>query len=77
MNNLASMYMEIGRLDDARRYAAQAVEVEPNYLKGHLTLGFVYMRLGEMDLSEKEFKRALEINPDNQIAEEYLEKIQR
>ena len=75
MNNLAVMYMETKRLEDARDMSRHSVEVDPNYANGHLTLGAVYANMGDLDHAESEFARALEIDPENHSARDNLDKV--
>ena len=62
MNNLAVLFAKRGDLDQARGFAEKAVKIEPNYTRGHLTLGSIY---GNMNLSTRRTRvhKVLEIDP--------------
>jgi len=75
MNNLAILYLETGRLDEAAEYGNMVVRTEPNYANGHLTLGSIYATAGDLDRAEKEFTKALELDPASRSAKANIEKV--
>jgi Flp pilus assembly protein TadD len=75
MNNLAILYLETGRLDEAAEYGNMAVRTEPNYANGHLTLGSIYATAGDLDRAETEFAKALELDPASGAAKANIEKL--
>ena len=54
-----------------------AVEVEPNYTNGRLTLGSVYATAGRFDEAEREFLRVIELDPENGRARANLRRVRQ
>ncbi|MBP2680216.1 MAG: Type phosphodiesterase / nucleotide pyrophosphatase [Candidatus Krumholzibacteriota bacterium] len=75
MNNLAILFLETGKLEDAARFGEMAVQTEPNYANGHLTLGSVYATAGNLDRAEREFMKVLELDPASGPAKGNLERV--
>ncbi len=75
MNNLAVMLIETGRIEDGVRLAQQAVQIEPAYANGHVTLGSAYAMTRRFDEAEHEFREALRLEPDNQAAATNLQRL--
>ena len=62
---LFNLYLELGRLEDARRIAQLLIERAPDSLRGHLALGHVHELESRFDEAETAYRRALEIAPTN------------
>jgi tetratricopeptide (TPR) repeat protein len=75
MNNLAVTYIKSGRLEEAQKIAERAVEIEPGYVNGRITLGSIYAMTRRYEDAEREFLKALEIDPNAPGADENLNKV--
>jgi len=42
-DNLAKMYYGMGNFEEAKFFALKAIEVNPNFITGHLTLAWIYL----------------------------------
>ena len=56
------------RIENAKREALQALEIDPHLPEGHRSLGRCYMFVGETGRAEECFRKAVEINPKYAIA---------
>lgn len=73
LNNLAWLYLNDGKsLEDARKYAEKALEIEPDTPEYMDTLGMVLLKEGNKLRAIKMFKQALEIKPDSIEFREHL-----
>jgi tetratricopeptide (TPR) repeat protein len=61
---LGGLYIEAGKLDQAKRVFDQMIENFPGTYVGHFYLGKIYVKQGKLKEAEKEFKRTLEIEPE-------------
>lgn len=64
-NNLAVLNLKAQRLDEALRFARQAVAVAPDFVPGQVNLGIIFTLQGDTDSAQVAFNRALELDPDN------------
>jgi tetratricopeptide (TPR) repeat protein len=71
-NNLAWMYAEEGRLDDALRLARIAKDELRRRPEGEDTLGWVQLRKGAVGDAIASFSRAVERNPNNPVYHYHL-----
>jgi tetratricopeptide (TPR) repeat protein len=71
-NNLAWLYAEDGRLDEAVRLAGVAGEVLRDRPEPQDTLGWAYYRKGLPVLALTAFEQALELAPDNPVYHYHL-----
>jgi tetratricopeptide (TPR) repeat protein len=62
-SNLASAYAAIGDLENARRHALQALQLDPNSASQYFSLGRLYMDLGRVTEARDCFAEALRLNP--------------
>ncbi len=69
----AMAHIEAGREDDARRLLAQVVQANPKDEDAWLALALV---VPEMDQAIDCLTRVLALNPDNEEAQQYLERAQ-
>jgi Flp pilus assembly protein TadD len=75
MSNLAVTMMNMGKTDDALRFAKQAVDTEPAYVNGHVTYGAMLAMTKHYDEAEKQFNEALRLEPNNASARTNLERL--
>jgi putative PEP-CTERM system TPR-repeat lipoprotein len=71
-NNLAWMYAEDGRLDDALRLARVATDELRRRPEGEDTLGWILLRKGFVGEAIASFSRAVERNPNNPVYHYHL-----
>jgi Flp pilus assembly protein TadD len=62
---LGKAYFSLNRLDDARREAEQAVNLEPGDGPSHYLLGRIYQRLGKTELAAQQFRRMQDMIHDS------------
>jgi len=62
---LSSVYLELGRLEEARDELLEILELEPNFVRAYYQLGVVYGRMGDLEKSEIYLKRALSFKESN------------
>jgi membrane associated rhomboid family serine protease/Flp pilus assembly protein TadD len=60
---LASVYFNTGRLDDAQKGFAKAVELNPNDVGGWVVFGLLLQRMGRHEEAAAAFQRAVTLNP--------------
>lgn len=65
MNNLACIYMEKSKYEEACKHLSRATEISPNFLKANLNLGNAYEHLNEMQEALKCYKKSLTLDPKN------------
>ena len=66
--NLALVYLNDGRRDDARAALARALEIEPAHAAANTQVGILLREDGEFASAEAAYRRALETNPDHALA---------
>ncbi len=71
-NGLGVVYLQTGRLDNARRAFEEAVRLEPKWAETHFNLGLVFRRLGRKEDAAREFRAALAADPQFRPAREAL-----
>ncbi len=64
MTHIAAAHNAVGRHEDALAYALRIVELEPNYMYGHVHLAIAYARLGRIQEARREVAEVLRIRPD-------------
>jgi TolB-like protein/Tfp pilus assembly protein PilF len=75
MTNIAAAHNSVGRHEEALDYATRVVELEPNYLYGHIHLAIAYAQLGQIEQARDEVAEALRIRPDANMAVTMKERI--
>ncbi|MBI4384660.1 MAG: tetratricopeptide repeat protein [Nitrospinae bacterium] len=58
--NLANVYLDLGKYEEAERGYKRAVEINPDYSDAHVGLGSVYNRTRRYDLAVESYGRAIE-----------------
>ena len=62
--------------DTAAKINKEIVSIQKRDVQAYLRLGFAYLQLQKYQLAADQYKKVLTIQPQNNIAAEYLEKIQ-
>ena len=63
VNNLAYVYLDIGRYEEAEIYFKRYVELSPGEANPHDSLGDLYFNMGRLDEAAAKYKEASEIRP--------------
>jgi len=66
--NLALVYLEDGRRDDARKEIELALGVDPGHAAANTQLGILLREDGKFEAAEAAYRRALETDPDHALA---------
>jgi len=74
-NELSICEMELGKLDAAKLHLERALRIEPENVKIIVNLGALAYRQGRTKEAEGFFKAALEFDPEDNIAKEWLKKL--
>jgi len=74
-NELSICEMELGKLDAAKLDLERALRIEPENVKIIVNLGALAYRQGKTKEAEGFFKAALEFDPEDNIAKEWLKKL--
>jgi tetratricopeptide (TPR) repeat protein len=72
-NNLAWIYLEQGRLDDALRYALVAKQAIAQLPQVNDTLGWIYYQRGQIQQAIPLLARSAEMQPQNPLYRQHLE----
>ena len=62
-NNLGTVLMQQGRIDEAIRFYREAIHKRPDYYKPYANLGAAWARKGRSDKAINLYRKALELNP--------------
>ena len=65
LNNLGTVYLNQGRLDEATASFEEALKIEPDDANAHFNLGHILLRQGQLDEAAAHFQRVLEIQPND------------
>ncbi len=63
--NLAEAYRHLNQYDEAIRCGRRALELQPQLLSAHLTLGMIYYQQKDLTAAAESFRDALRVDPDN------------
>jgi len=66
--NLALVYLNDGRRDDARKEIELALGVDPGHAAANTQLGILLREDGKFEAAEAAYRRALETDPDHSLA---------
>jgi tetratricopeptide (TPR) repeat protein len=66
--NLALVYLNDGRRDDARKEIELALGVDPGHAAANTQLGILLREDGKFEAAEAAYRRALETDPDHALA---------
>ena len=64
LNNLATCYLWLDRLDEAEQAIEKAIEKRPNDPEGYTNRGLLHIMRQEADLAEVAYRRALSVDND-------------
>jgi tetratricopeptide (TPR) repeat protein len=70
---LASLYLDAGRLEEARDLCEKGIAYYPEYATAHLLLGQCHLRMQRLDKAKKEFRETLALQPKCEIARTLLQ----
>jgi tetratricopeptide (TPR) repeat protein len=65
--DVARVLLRAGRYDEALQAATHAVDLEPDYARGHATLGWAYIKKGIMAQGLAELEIAVSISPGDTL----------
>lgn len=65
LSNLAMLYTETARTEEAVEISRQVLEINPNNAKAHFSLGYIYRYAGMLNESVLEMERAVSIDSRN------------
>ncbi|MFQ5882492.1 MAG: tetratricopeptide repeat protein [Candidatus Methylomirabilales bacterium] len=65
--NLAKIFEQQGKLDQAIREYRRALDIQPDYVEAHNNLGILYLREGKTNLAIREFTKATHLSPKRAI----------
>jgi len=74
-NEMAICSMEVGELDQARRWLEKALRLDPESTKIMSNLGVVALRLGKADEAKSFFEAVLEYDPEDPVAPQMIQQI--
>lgn len=75
-NNLGTVLLERGRLDEAKAHFERVLAMDPEHAMAHYNLGGVLRQQGQVDEALAQFQRAVDIAPQNAEAELNLGELQ-
>ena len=75
-NEMAICQMERGDMDAARASLERALRLEPENVKIIVNLGVLANRMGKKGEALGFFKTALEIDPDDDLARDWIESVE-
>ena len=63
--NIATVYREMQKWDEASRHLKEVVTGEPNNAQAHYELGECYQNLNRPDLAQKHYSETIRVNPQH------------
>lgn len=72
LNNLATKYARLGRMDEALSTLRRSLASDDTQAKTHLNLGNLYDRLGRYNDALNAVARSVQLDPKNKMARSYL-----
>jgi len=63
-NELARVYFDTGRNEEAMRQLQLSLEIDPEFYATHYNLGLVYLRIEDKDKAKEHFETGLLLNPE-------------
>jgi tetratricopeptide (TPR) repeat protein len=74
-NNMGMCYIDMNRLDDARKYFELAVQSKQDFSTGYNNLGSVYEKMGDRLKAKENYRKAVDADSDNQDAKNNLDRV--
>lgn len=74
-NELGKLYLDEGKIDEARKAFEKALKINPNCPKAQAGLGYVALEKKQYDRAEAIFKKVLREDPNNQMATKGLQRL--
>lgn len=68
LNNLANLYTEQNRMEEAEIYYQKTIDVDPNNAKAIINLGYCLQLKGNIDKAEELFTKGLKFAPNDSFA---------
>jgi len=75
--NLASALLLAGEYDEAIFHLRIALQRHPDYIPAYGNLGIAYLRKGDRTEARRQFERILALDPQNQVARQFMEQLNR
>ena len=73
---LFTLYLNLDRVDGAKKVAQKLIETSPEDVRGYLALGAVYEREEQPALAEKTYRAGLEVDPEQPSLYEAIARLQ-
>jgi tetratricopeptide (TPR) repeat protein len=67
-NNLGTVLLERGKVDEAAVHFHRALEIEPDHAMAHYNLGGVFRQKGQLDAAMAQFQSAVQLEPSHAMA---------
>lgn len=64
-NNVASGYMQKGKIEEAITYYQRAIEIDPNYAEAHNNLGVALLQNGRIEEAITHYQEAIHLKPNS------------
>ena len=77
LNNLGNIYYARRELDKAGDMYRKLIRFNPNIVEAHFNLAMVELMGGNREQAQLNLKRVLEIKPDYQLAQQWLDQLQK
>lgn len=73
LNEMAICHMEIGNLDESQELLANGLELSPRDIRIISNQGILAMKMEDLDLARERFQEVLDLDPQDQLAQNYLD----
>jgi tetratricopeptide (TPR) repeat protein len=74
-NNIGFTYFNLGDYETAIENYQIALTIQPDYVRAMTNLGNAEAALGKTDAARAAFQRALDIDPQNEAAQQGMERL--
>ncbi|MDP2438694.1 MAG: tetratricopeptide repeat protein [archaeon] len=76
-SNRSAVQRALGALEDAVADAQKAIELKPDWVRGHARAAAAYQQLGDLDTAKKAYEQALRCDPNDQVSAKGLQDLER